>query len=62
MKKYFSFILLLFFVSCGNETDINEILNVGKELTTKDLSKTNSTENITFIGQGLKGKIIELKK
>lgn len=62
VKKYFSFILLLFFVSCGNETDINEILNVGKELTTKDLSKTNSTENITFIGQGLKGKIIELKK
>lgn len=52
----------MFFVSCGNETNINEILNVGKELTTKDLSKTDSTENIVFIGKGLKEKIIELKK
>ncbi len=50
------------FISCRNETIINEILNVGKELTTKDLSKTDSTENIVFIGKGLKEKITELKK
>lgn len=62
VKKYFSLIILMFFVSCRNERTINEILNIGKELTTKDLSKTDSTENIVFIGKSLKEKITELKK
>jgi hypothetical protein len=62
VKKYVIFIMLVFFVSCGNETTINEILTVGKELTTNDLSKIDSTENIVFIGKGLKEKLIELKK
>ncbi|NHM03640.1 hypothetical protein [Flavobacterium celericrescens] len=62
MKKYFSLFILMFFVSCRNERTINEILNIGKELTTKDLSKTDSTENIVFIGKSLKEKITELKK
>ncbi|TDE07064.1 hypothetical protein [Flavobacterium sandaracinum] len=62
MKKYYILIILIFFVSCGNEKPKNEILNVGKALTTKDLSKTDSTENIVHIGKGLKEKIIEFKK
>lgn len=62
VKKCFSFIILVFFISCGSQTTTNEILNVGKELTTNDLSKTDSTENIVFIGKGLKGKINELKE
>jgi hypothetical protein len=62
VKKYFIIFIFIFSASCRNETEINEILNIGKELTTKDLSKINSTENIVFIGNNLKKKIIELKK
>jgi len=62
VKKCLSFIILVFFVSCESQTATKEILNVGKELTTNDLSKIDSTGNIVFIGKGLKGKISELKK
>jgi hypothetical protein len=62
VKKCFSFIILVFFVSCESQTASKEILNVGKELTTNDLAKIDSTGNIVFIGRGLKEKISELKK
>lgn len=62
VKKCFGFIILVFFISCESQTATKEILNVGKELTTNDLSKIDSTANIVFIGRGLKGEISELKK
>ncbi len=61
-KNYFCLTIIFLCFSCITETKKEKILLVGEELTSIDFSRTNSSENIVFISNGLKEKVIKLKK